>query len=128
MDQHISNDRLQGLRVLVVEDETLISMLLEEMLADLGCQTVGPFESLASARDAAENDDFDIALLDFTLRGENAAPVAEALSRRNCPFAIASGGGDEVAGHGEAALVKKPFQLDEVTSVLRMLAGLRPAG
>ena len=75
---------LAGLKVLVVEDEALVSMLLEDMLSDLGCEIVGPIMRLAEALAAAEDPGqaMDIAILDVNLAGERSFPVAEALERR----------------------------------------------
>lgn len=116
-----SDGGLAGLRVLVVEDEALISMLLEEALDELGCTVVGPCQSLSSALAAADEGGFDVALVDFTLRGEQATPLAGRLLELGLPFAIASGGGAEVEGHGESALLRKPFIVEDVESVLLAL-------
>jgi CheY-like chemotaxis protein len=119
---------LAGLKVLVVEDEALVSMLLEDMLSDLGCEIVGPImrlaEALATAEDPAQA--MDIAILDVNLAGERSFPVAEALERRGCLFVLATGYDD--AGIDERwrdrPMLRKPFlphQLEQ--SLHEALAG-----
>lgn len=114
-------DSLANLRVLVVEDEMLIAMLLEDALEELGCVFKGPCRSLADALDAAEGGDYDVALVDFNLQGEKATPLAARLVEIGRPFAISSGGGADVTGHGEAAYLRKPFGIEDVEAVLRTL-------
>jgi DNA-binding response OmpR family regulator len=75
------NASLEGRRVLLVEDELMISMLIEDTLLDAGCDIIGPFTNLADALSAALNEAFDIALLDVNLRGEKVYPVADVLTR-----------------------------------------------
>jgi CheY-like chemotaxis protein len=114
---------LEGLRVLVVEDEGPVAMLLEDMLQDLGC-------SVAEALRAISQDDFEFALLDVNLAGLKVDPVADELARRGTPFAFAS-------GYGKAGLrqdlqarpvVQKPFQLQELGATIRLaLQGSKPA-
>ena len=123
-----SKASLAGLKVLVVEDEALVSMLLEDMLSDLGCEIVGPImrlaEALATAEDPAQA--MDIAILDVILAGERSFPVAEALERRGCLFVLATGYDD--AGIDERwrdrPMLRKPFlphQLEQ--SLHEALAG-----
>lgn len=83
-----------GCRVLVVEDETLIAILIEDVLGAMECQIVGPAAKLETALQLARNETFDIAILDITLRGGKVYPVAEELIARGIPFALASGYGD----------------------------------
>ena len=85
---------LTGRRILVVEDELLIAMLVEGALADIGCVTIGPVGDLESALRMAQTEPLDAAILDVTIRGGQVFPVAEALRARNLPFVLASGYGD----------------------------------
>src|SRR5215213_11656681 len=73
---------LSGLRVLVVEDEAAISLLLEDMLLDFGCEVIGPAARLAAALDAVERETVDLAILDVNVAGEPIYPVAETLARK----------------------------------------------
>ena len=83
-----------GLRILVVEDEMLIAVLIEEMLQGLGCQVVGPVSRLDAALRLAHEEPLDAAILDVRIRGGQVFPVAEELPARNIPFVLASGYGD----------------------------------
>src|SRR5271165_695797 len=87
---------LQGRRVLVVEDEFLIAVLIQEMLESVGCLVSGPISRLAEALDAAGREDCYAAVLDVNLAGDRIYPVAEILSRRNVPFVFVTGYGQSV--------------------------------
>ena len=84
---------LQGLRVLVVEDETLVAMLIEEYLADLGCIIVYSGRRISSTLSALKNLEVGAAVLDVNVAGASIAPVAEILEQRKVPFLFASGYG-----------------------------------
>ena len=71
---------LAGRRVLVVEDEMLVSMLVEDILADFGCIVVGPAAKLNDAIKAAGSEEIDVALLDVNLGGARVFPVAHVLA------------------------------------------------
>jgi CheY-like chemotaxis protein len=107
-------ERPSGLRVLLVEDEIMVALLLEDMLAELGHEIVGPVARLdkALAMAMAQRQVVDVALLNVNLNGEEIYPVAEALAARKIPFAF-------VTGHGLGALrapyrdrptLQKPFR------------------
>lgn len=111
---------LQGVRVLLVEDEALVAMSVEGMLADLGCDVAASACTLDEALDKAQAGGFECALLDVSLGGKPVFPVAQLLSERGVPFAFAS-------GYGRAALpetfrtcqlVSKPFQLEDFAAAL----------
>ena len=116
---------LNGRRILVVEDEVLIAMLLETALEDAGCVVVGPFARLDEALEAARRGDFDAALLDVNLGGEKVFPVAELLAARNIPFLLLSGYGDKASppGHADWPTIGKPFNTDELLLALGQLVG-----
>ncbi len=82
---------LAGLRILIVEDEFLVSVVLEDDLRQAGAEIVGPFSSLSAALAGAERRDFDIALLDINLDGTMVYPLADALLARAMPFLFLSG-------------------------------------
>jgi CheY-like chemotaxis protein len=115
-----------GLRVLVVEDDPLVSMLIEAMLEDLGCQPVGPLMRVAEALDFLKDgtDGFDVALLDVNVAGERIEPVAEILDAAGVRFAFSTGYGD--AGLPErwrgAATLQKPYSMEDVRVALEKLA------
>ena len=117
---------LTGLRILVVEDEMLVSMLVEDMLADFGCSVVGPAADLAEAMELARTGDFDAALLDVNLGGKAIFPVADLLRERGLPFVFASGYGEAgiEASHRGAPVLQKPFRESDLSKALKGL-GLR---
>jgi two-component SAPR family response regulator len=84
---------LAGIRVLVVEDEGTVAMLIEEMLQELGCEVVASVARLATARDVASTLEIDLAILDVNLAGERVFPVAEILRDRHIPFLFSTGYG-----------------------------------
>lgn len=84
---------LAGRRILVVEDEMLIALMIEEILQDLGCVVVGPVGKLDAALELARDEVLDAAVLDVTIRGGYVYPVAEQLLARDVPFVLASGYG-----------------------------------
>jgi len=84
---------LDGVRVFVVEDEFLLGIALEEDLKAAGCVVLGPFRSLARAREAARTEVFDLAILDINLAGELVYPLAEEMIARGKPFVFLSGYG-----------------------------------
>ncbi len=118
---------LQGVRVLLVEDEALVAMLMEDMLTDHGCSIVATAprldEALAHAEDLALQ--FDVAVLDLNLAGESTFAVASALENRNIPFAFATGygaGGLPPEWRGRPTL-QKPFTAGDVVSALTKALG-----
>jgi DNA-binding response OmpR family regulator len=78
-------------RVLVVEDEPMIALMIEDAIAALGCEMVGPISSLDEALEAAGREDFDCALLDVNIRGGHVFPVADLLLARGTPFLLSTG-------------------------------------
>ena len=117
---------LTGLKILVVEDEMLVSMLVEDMLSDFGCVVVGPAADLAEAMALARSEDIDAALLDVNLNGKPIFPVADVLRERGVPFVFASGYGEAgiEAGHRGAPVLQKPFREVDLGRALKSL-GLR---
>jgi len=98
----ITTETLNGhpCRVLVVEDEVLIAMLVEDMIHDSGGEMVGPAAKLTDAVDLARNAQADVALLDLNLGGALAYPVADVLRQRGVPIVVTS-------GYGSAALIQR---------------------
>jgi DNA-binding response OmpR family regulator len=111
---------LVGKRVLIVEDEMLVALLIEDFLVEFGCSTVGPCGSVEAALDAARSVAFDLAVLDVNLDGEMVYPVAEVLAERHIPFLFLSGYGDEAIppGHANWKVCAKPFKGDEFARML----------
>src|SRR5437868_14790746 len=113
-------------RILVVEDELMIRMLLEDMLSELGYTIAAEAARLDEALAAAKTGDFDIAILDVNLNGQTIAPVAEALAARGTPFVFATGYGERglPEAYRDRPTLKKPFQMDVLG---RMLESALPA-
>jgi CheY-like chemotaxis protein len=89
-----SIEDFQGLRVIVVEDDSLICLLFEDMLLDLGCKVVGTACDFRRATELAQGqENVDVAILDVNLGGQLVFPVADILSRRGIPFVFATGMG-----------------------------------
>lgn len=123
-----NEDLLNGARVLVVEDEAAISMLLEDMLLDFGCTVVGPAARLSIALEMAEGEAFDVAILDVNVAGEPIYPVAEAIVTRDLPLVFSTGYGG--AGIREPfrdrPVVQKPFsQADLKRTLLAAIVAAR---
>jgi len=112
-------------RVLVVEDETLVAMMLEEMLLELNCSVLGPAGDLAEAMGFAEKAEFDLALLDVSLRRTPSFPVAEVLQKRGIPFAFMTGYGaqDFPLAYQQLPRLSKPFDLPDLQRALKALTG-----
>lgn len=89
-----------GCRVLVVEDEAIVSMLIEDMLLDLGIEVVGPVSKMSEALELAPDIDADAAVLDINIGGQLTYPIADALQARNIPVVFAT-------GYGAAALPER---------------------
>lgn len=123
--QAVSAALLGGKRVLVVEDEALIAMLAEEMLADLGCVLHATAPTVAHALELTEAGGFDLALLDVNVAREQVFPVAEALTARGVPFAFASGYGEEDLRDDfrRHPLLGKPYTTEQLAAALAAALG-----
>ncbi|MBV9527366.1 response regulator [Sphingomonas sp.] len=87
------DQRLAGLRILVVEDEFYIADDVARALEGAGAQVVGPVPTLARAEEQIGEDGFDFAILDLNLHGENGVQIAERLAAQHIPFVFATGYG-----------------------------------
>ena len=112
---------LTGTRVLVVDDEAMIVMLVEAFLADLDCEVAGTALFLRDAVEKARSFPIDVAILDINLAGELSYPAAEVLQARGIPFVFATGYSvaDVPIGLRAAQMLAKPFQRDELATALR---------
>jgi CheY-like chemotaxis protein len=87
-------------RILVVEDEAMVSMLLEDMVLDCGCEIIGPVARFEAALALAQTAEFDLAVLDLNLNGTLSYPIAEVIRARGIPVIFAT-------GYGAAGLLDK---------------------
>ena len=113
-------DALKGVRVLVVEDEYFVAILIEEILESAGCIVTGPIPRLPEALDAVDHEDYDVAVLDVNLAGERINPVADALSERNVPFLFVTGYGANAlpSEYAQRPRVCKPFRMADLLGTL----------
>jgi len=114
-------------RILVVEDEYLIRMLLEDMLADLGYTIAAAVGTIDEASKLAENGEFDVAILDVNVDGQTIYPVADILAKRGLPFVFVTGYGERSLPdpYRERPALQKPFQAEQLKKMLASL--LAPA-
>ena len=113
-------------RILIVEDEPLIAMMLEDFILSLDHEVRATCESVAEALAAVADGGFDVAILDVNLKGESVWPVAAELRRRAIPFILASGGHVDPppSEFAEVPMIDKPYTIDRVTPALEAaLAG-----
>ena len=110
-------------RVFIVEDEYLIRMLLEDMLADLGFEIAAAVGGIAEASDLASNGKFDVAILDVNVDGSEIYPVADILAKRGVPFVFVSGydEGSLTERYRGRPSLQKPFQAEQIQAALAKL-------
>ena len=116
---------LHGMTVFVVEDEMMVSLLLEDMLGTLGCDNVLHAASVSSALNELSQSQPDLAVLDVNLGSEMVYPVAEELNRAGVPFVFTTGYGRGAIKLEWAArpCVQKPFNIDAFAAALRVALG-----
>ena len=115
-------------KVLVVEDDGLICLLLEDLLAELGCDVVGPANTAENAEAMAVGQPVDFALLDVTLGGDTSYGTAELLRKRRIPFAFLTGHDSERIREDMrgAPVLRKPIDIDKLEQLLRRSRILPP--
>lgn len=100
---------LRGCRALLVEDEMLVAMMIEDTLAESGCDVVGPVARLEDAFAALEHTDINFAVLDVNLGGTFSYPIADRLVRRRVPFTFITGYGELDPAYARYPCLNKPF-------------------
>jgi CheY-like chemotaxis protein len=113
-----------GKRVLVVEDEPMIRLLLDDMLTELGYSMAAEAGRLDEALTVAKQAEFDLAILDVNLNGEPVTPVVDVLVERRVPFVFVSGYAQRgiPEGHSKTPLLQKPFQAEGLARALATVA------
>lgn len=110
-----------GLRVLIVEDEGIVEMMMEEMVRHLGCRVVASSRTLDRGIAFAESEQVDFALLDYDLGdGTDALPIAQALAERDIPFAFVTAHPSEALQQAfpDVPILVKPLQLGQLERVM----------
>src|SRR3954468_20456062 len=113
--------RLKGTRIVLVEDSPVVGPFTAELLADLGCEVVGPAPNMAAARELAESDEpIDAAMMDVHIRGERVFPLCEVLAARGVPFVLTSGYADWQMPDKweECPRLQKPYTIGQVEDAL----------
>jgi CheY-like chemotaxis protein len=113
-------DMVRGLRVLLVEDEMLVALLLETMLTDLGHRVAGPVARLEKGLEMAEREAIDVAVLDVNLNGSEVYPIAAALEARGIPFIFASGYGSAglCPAYRDRPVLQKPYRAADLKAAI----------
>jgi len=119
---------LEGLRLLVVEDEMLVALALEEMLGDFGCVVVEVAGTVDRGLALADKLTLDGAILDINLGGEKVFPVAQRLAERGVPFVFCTAYGAAAlpACFAKAPTLAKPYNEQRLRSLL--ISGLVGGG
>lgn len=116
----------EGRRVLIVEDEMTIALMIEDTLLDLGAEIVGPASRLDAALRLATEASIDAAVLDVNIRGGDTYAVADALADRDIPFVFCSGYSDWAVTerHRHRPRLSKPYSaIDLAERVLQLFGG-----
>ena len=109
-------------RILIVEDEPLIAMMLEDFLEALNKTHVATCDCVTAALAVIDAEHPDAAILDINLSGgEKSWPVADALAARNIPFVLSTGGGEETPAHADRPRLVKPYTMENVAKALAAL-------
>ena len=114
--------QLRSLRVLVAEDELLISQLIREILVSLECTVIGPSRTLDEALRAIRMNDIDGALLDVHLADASIYPAINELTQRGIPFILVTGQGNlsgPPAAINNAPILTKPFRVQQLEDMMR---------
>jgi CheY-like chemotaxis protein len=111
---------LRGLRILVIEDEMMVAMLMEDLLEGFGCTIVGPAGSIDEALRLITTEAIDGAILDLNLAGAESYPVADELARRDILFIFVSGyGNHQLKGeYDNRPRLPKPFRSLDLQRIL----------
>jgi CheY-like chemotaxis protein len=118
---------LQGKRVLLVEDDVLLLMSLQDMVAGFGCSVADSAMAVAPALSLARDAPIDVAVLDVNLNGELVTPVAELLVARGVPFIFATGYDARILPSlADRPRVAKPYSAEQIRDAL--LQALATAG
>ena len=114
---------LNGARVLIVEDEAILSLTLQDMLVDLGCVIAGTAARVDAALELVRNCVFDVAILDVNLNGKRVDAVAEAINARGTPIIFVTGYGQGGVPNVSAQVMAKPYDTAHLEQTLNRALG-----
>jgi CheY-like chemotaxis protein len=119
------HNRPQKPRILIVEDEAFIAVMLTDMLEELGYDVAATVSNVSQAKEFLVDAKVDIALLDVNVGSEKIDPVADLLAERACPFVFTTGYGQAgvPAAHARRAVLQKPFHIDDLAAALHKELG-----
>lgn len=120
-------DNLLGKKVLLVEDDDLVAFVVEDVLLFAQAASVEIAGSVKKALDALARRQFDVAIVDISLRGEVSWPVAEELRRRAVPYLTVTGYGDMLDHELVSKLLPKPYSMDGLLKAVSELLADAPA-
>jgi CheY-like chemotaxis protein len=107
-------------KLLIVEDDVMIRVVLADMLCELGYTVAAEAASIDEALEATRKTDFDLAILDADLKGRSVSPVADALVARDIRFVFITGYGDHgLSAYRNRPTLRKPFQIDTLKRALQ---------
>ncbi len=114
-------------RILIVEDETFIAVMLADMLEELGYDVAASASQISQAKDFLAAEKVDLALLDVNLGNEKIDSVADLLAERACPFIFTTGYGRAgiPVAHATRSVLQKPFNISDLAAALDKELGSR---
>lgn len=122
-------DVLSGRRILILEEQMQIALLLAGMVQDFGCEVVGLAKDVPNALALIAENETDAAILDVKIAGKSTLAIADELIRRGTPFAFASGNKTPalIKRYAPARLITKPYSAENIHSVLcELIEGAHP--
>jgi CheY-like chemotaxis protein len=112
---------LNGRRILIVEDESLIALLIQDALEEAGADVVGPCYTVPECLKVARSESLDAAVLDVDLAGQDIFPAADVLRQRGIPIVFHTAHGDREelqTRFGEVEVCRKPVPMENLVAVL----------
>ena len=110
-------------KLLIVEDDVMIRIVLADMLCELGYTVTAEAASIDEALEATRKTDFDFAILDADLKGRSVSPVADALVARDIRFIFVTGSDHGLPAYRDRPTLRKPFQMDALKCALQERLG-----
>ncbi len=119
------SDLLSGLDVLLIEDETMVSFLIEEMLEQLGAAAVRHAARVDAGLSLVAAKLPSVAILDVNIAGETVFPIAERLKTAGVPFVFITGYGRDGLHDpwADCEVLQKPLTVQEFEQGLRRILG-----